>query len=138
MAGSFANDHSHRRASGRLRDARRALGQDANTNQEGLSMERREFLKVALGFTAAAGAMAAAATAAQAAPMLPPDTSSAPPPKATETAAAQRVNAEPGVQDELNAGEISDTDMSSHRRRRVIFVRRRPRRWWRRRRVIYY
>ena len=34
-------------------------------------MERREFLKLTLGLTAAAGAMVATATAAQAAPMLP-------------------------------------------------------------------
>ncbi|MEZ5765377.1 MAG: twin-arginine translocation signal domain-containing protein [Xanthobacteraceae bacterium] len=43
-------------------------------------MERREFLKLALGFTAAAGALAAgAATTAQAAPMLPPQPNMVPP-----------------------------------------------------------
>lgn len=34
-------------------------------------MERREFLKLALGFTAVAGSIAAAAATAQAAPVLP-------------------------------------------------------------------
>ncbi len=50
-------------------------------------MERREFLRLTLGFTAAAGAMVAAAATAQAAPMLP-QAGDVPPvaPKPAETA----------------------------------------------------
>ena len=107
-------------------------------------MERREFLKLTLGFTAAAGAIVATAAAAQAAPMLPP-TAPVTPTKG-ETPPPDKARVEPAPQDELQAGESSDTDMSSRwrrrrrfwiRRRRVYFVRRR-RRFWRRRRVIYY
>jgi hypothetical protein len=108
-------------------------------------MERREFLKLTLGFTAAAGALAAAATAAQAVPMLSPDMLPVTPPKAAETAARQtdKAKTESAAQDDLNLNEAGDTDMSSQRRRRRrfwrrrrIFVRRRI--WRRRRRVIYY
>jgi hypothetical protein len=102
-------------------------------------MERREFLKLTLGFTAAAGAIAAGATVAQAAPML---SASDMPPKVAEAAMRSRsATMEKVAQGDLNAIDDDDVDMSARRwwrrRRRVIFVRRRPRRW-RRRRVIYY
>jgi hypothetical protein len=103
-------------------------------------MERREFLKVAMGFTAAAGAMAATAVAAQAAPMLPQEMQSPTPHKAAETA-AQPARAEAAVHADGNAGEVGDTEMSSRRwwrRRRRVFFRRRRRWWRRRRRVIFY
>ena len=105
-------------------------------------MERREFLKLTLGFTAAAGAIAAAATTAQAAPMLPQTGDMTPPaaPKPAETAMrSEEAKPEMASHEETN----TDTDMSSRRwwRRRRRYWRRRwhRRRWWRRRRrVIYY
>ena len=103
-------------------------------------MERREFLKAALGFTAAAGAIAATAMAAQATPMIPADMPGPTPQKAAGTVAPQPAKAEPAVQN-AHDSEVNDTEMSSRRwwRRRRVFIRRRPRRWWRRRRrVIYY
>ena len=102
-------------------------------------MERREFLKLTLGFTAAAGAIAAGAAAAQAAPMLP--TSDMPPKPAEAAMRSQDATVENLAQGDLNAIDEDNVDMSARRwwrrRRRVIFVRRRPRRW-RRRRVIFY
>ncbi len=73
-------------------------------------MERREFLKIALGFTAAAGAIAATAMTAQAAPMLP-DAGAAKPP---EDAAKPVENAEQGKAEPAANGEhkVGDTDMS--------------------------
>jgi hypothetical protein len=120
----------------------REWGETLNLNPEVCLMERREFLKVALGFTAAAGAIAATAMSAQAAPMLP-DASAAKPPEGAARTAAQG-KAEPAANGEHNAVKVGDTDISSHRRRRYWRRRRRvwyrrPRRWWRRRRrVIYY
>jgi hypothetical protein len=98
-------------------------------------MERREFLKLTLGFTAAAGAMVAAAATAQAAPVLP-QTSDVPPVgvKPNETAPAAK-EAEPVT---ASRGD-TDSEMSSRRRWRRRFWRPRRRRFWRRRRrVIYY
>jgi hypothetical protein len=100
-------------------------------------MERREFLKLTLGFTAAAGAIAVAATTAQAAPLLPDgDMRSHATSKPVE--AAQKPDA---PQPETAARDEADTDMSSRRywRRRWRRHYWRPRhRFWRRRRVIYY
>jgi len=108
-------------------------------------MERREFLKLTLGFAAAAGAVAATAAAAQAAPLLP-----------QEGAASEGKPAEPAAQPDASesagttqngpkAATSSDTDMSAQywRRRRRRYWRRARRRYWRRRRWwrgrwIYY
>jgi hypothetical protein len=118
-------------------------------------MERREFLKIALGFVAAAGAITG--TAAQAAPL--PQAGDAP--KPTDPAAAakaetDKLEQEVAARDDDLAAESGDTDISARRwwrvrrrywrrrrrwRRRVWYRRRywrRRRRWWRRRRVIYY
>jgi hypothetical protein len=122
----------------RPRLAMRVRGETLNPNQEVCLMERREFLKLTLGFTAAAGAIAATAMTAQAAPMLPQTGDALPPaaPKPAEAAArpdeAKRSNeAKSAPHDE------KDTDMSARRRR---FWRRRRRffRHRRRRRVIFY
>ena len=105
-------------------------------------MERREFLKLTLGFTAAAGSIAAIATSAvQAAPMLP--LTGMPPPEVKPAETAMQGKAEPAVQTDPNAAATDDTDMWARHRRRFW---RRRRRWWphrrrrffRRRRVIYY
>lgn len=100
-------------------------------------MERREFLKLTLGFTAAAGALVAgAATTAQAAPMLPPQPNMVPP--------QDMPSAEPAIatQDEVDA--ITAEQVRWRRRRyRRYYVRPRRRRVYvvrprRRRRVFYY
>jgi hypothetical protein len=141
MTGSFADAHSDRAHAKHCATRSQHWGETLNLNQEVCLMERREFLKLTLGFTAAAAAIAAATTAAQAAPMLPPtDIPPAVPPKPAETAMRpEDANVEQALRDE---GElVDDTDMSAHRRRRrrFIVVRRRPRRLFRRRRrVIYY
>lgn len=108
-------------------------------------MERREFLKLTLGFTAAAGSIAAMAATAQAAPMLPTTGDMGSPAKAEANTAeaksadsATQEKAAPAAHNDLNA--VEDTDMSAHRRRRRWWRRRvwrRPR-WHRRRRVIHY
>jgi hypothetical protein len=108
-------------------------------------MERREFLKVALGFTAAAGAIAATAMSAQAAPVLPDADTAKPPEGAAKTVeSTEQGKAEPAAKEEHKVG---DTDMSSQywrrRRRRYWrrsrrYWRRRRRRVWRRGRFIYY
>lgn len=107
-------------------------------------MERRDFLKFALGFTAAAGTIVAAASAAQAAPLLPA-TSLAPDGdlNAANEGLDAAENAEHAVitQDEVDA--MNPETVQWRRRRRVYFVRRRPRRVFvvrprRRRRVFYY
>ena len=106
-------------------------------------MERREFLKLTLGLTAAAGAIAATAVSAQAAPMLPQAGDAPPADKPHETAA------QPEAKDKSDGDRTSvassDTDMSSQywRRRRRRYWRRARRRYWRRRRWwrgrwIYY
>jgi hypothetical protein len=81
-------------------------------------MERREFLKLTLGFTAAAGGIAA--TAAQAATMLPQTGDTAPP----AGAATAQGSTEPAARSDHNAAEASDADFSAQRR----YWRRR---WWR-------
>jgi hypothetical protein len=100
-------------------------------------MERREFLKLTLGLTAAAGAIAAAATTAQAVPLLADsDARVDATPKPAE--AARKPEA---PLPETAARDEADTDMSSRRywRRRWRRHYWRPRRRaWRRRRVIYY
>jgi len=106
-------------------------------------MERREFLKVALGFAATAGAIVAAATAAQGAPMLPQAGDAPPGGKPAETAVQPEA-----AKNKSDGGDTSvassDTDMSSQywrRRRRRYWrrARRVRRRFWRRsRRVFYY
>jgi hypothetical protein len=105
-------------------------------------MERREFLRLTLGFTAAAGTIAATAVAAQAAPMLPQAGDTPPAGKPNETAAQPEAakNKSDGAQ---TPAASSDTDMSSQywRRRRRRYWRRARRRYWRRRRWgrrIYY
>lgn len=101
-------------------------------------MERREFLKLTLGFTAAAGALAAGAvTAAQAAPLPSPQPNMVPPRDAP--------SAEPAVttQDEVDGITAEQVQWRRRRRYRRVYVRRRPRRMYvvrprRRRRVFYY
>jgi hypothetical protein len=107
-------------------------------------MERREFLKLTLGFTAAAGAIAATAATVHAAPMLPAGDTALPPgpPKTSETTMRPE-EAKTASQDEINAIDATDTDMSARRRwwrrrRRVYWRPRRRRLFRRRRRVIYY
>jgi hypothetical protein len=118
-------------------------------------MERREFLKIALGLVAAAGAIAG--TAAQAAPL--PQAGNAPKPTdpadASARTEADKLEQEVAARDDDLAAEPGDTDFSArrwwrrrrrywrrrrfwYRRRRRVFWRRRRRWWRRRRRVIYY
>jgi hypothetical protein len=110
-------------------------------------MERREFLKLTLGFAAAAGAVAA--TAAQAAPPLPQEgaASEGKPaqPAAQPDASKSTGTVQNGPKAATSAATSSDTDMSSQywRRRRRRYWRRARRRYWRRRRWwrgrwIYY
>ena len=67
-------------------------------------MERREFLKLTLGFTAAAGSIAAmAAGAAQAAPMLPPIGGAVPDTAAMPVETSMHGKAEPAMQGDANA-----------------------------------
>ena len=104
-------------------------------------MERREFLKLTVGFAAAAGAIAATATAAQAAPMPLPASDALKATDQTGTSAraeADKVEGEATTQVGDRAELEKDTEFSARRwwrRRRRVFYRRRPRR---RRRVIYY
>jgi len=101
-------------------------------------MERREFLKLTLGFTAAAGAVAATAASAQAAPLMP----------STGHLAAQppAIGPEPALtnQDEVDAVRPEQVQWGRRRRRYRRYRRYywRPRYWrrryWRRRRRVYY
>lgn len=100
-------------------------------------MERREFLKLALGFTATAGALAAgAATTAQAAPMLPPQPNMMPPQDVP--------SAEPAIATQDDVDGVTAEQVQWRRRRyRRYYVRPRRRRVYvarprRRRRVFYY
>lgn len=101
-------------------------------------MERRDFLKLALGFTATAGALAAAAaTTAQAAPMPSPQPNMAPPQDAP--------SAEPAIatQDDVDGMTAEQVQWRRRRRYRHYYVRPRRRRVYvvrprRRRRVFYY
>lgn len=100
-------------------------------------MERREFLKLTLGFTAAAGALAAGAmTNAQAAPMLPPQPNMVPP--------QDTPSVEPAVTTQAEVDGMEAETVQYRRRRRRVYVPRRPRRRpyivrpRRRRRVFYY
>jgi len=102
-------------------------------------MERREFLKLTLGFTAAAGAIVATAAAAQAAPMLPPVSDT---PRTTDPAAARTETDQLEHETAAREGGFAapDTDFSAQRywrRRRRVFFRRR-RRFWRRRRRGFF
>jgi hypothetical protein len=104
-------------------------------------MERREFLKLALGFTAAAGAIAATAATAQAAPMLPPSRDFTSGPK-------DQLTAEPAIatQDAFDAMQPEQVQWGWRRRRRWrryywrprYWRRRYRRRYWRPRRRVYY
>lgn len=105
-------------------------------------MERREFLKLTLGFAAAAGAITATVVAARAAPLLPQEGAAAPEGKPAQPDANKSSDA---AKDGRAAPTSTDTDMSSQywRRRRRRYWRRGRRRYWRRRgwrrgRVIYY
>lgn len=99
-------------------------------------MERREFLKLTLGFTAAAGALAAGAvTTAQAAPMPPVQPNMMPPQDVPSV--------EPAVTTQDEVDGIAAEQVQWRRRRRRVYIRRRPRRVYlvrprRRRRVFYY
>lgn len=108
-------------------------------------MERREFLKLALGFTAAAGAIVTTASA-QAAPMLPPARDLASVPKGQSAV-------EPAIatQDDVDAMQPEQVRWGWRRRRwrryhwRPRYWRRRywrprvwRRRYWRPRRRVYY
>jgi hypothetical protein len=106
-------------------------------------MERREFLKLSMGFAAAAGAIAATATVAQAATMPLPASDA---PNTTQQSGTTARAETDKVEHEATTreGEVAhperDTEFSARRywrRRRRVFYRRR-RRFWRRRRVIYY
>lgn len=107
-------------------------------------MERREFLKLTVGFAAAAGAIAATATAAQAAPTPLPASDALNATDQTDTSArseADKVEREATTRNGDPAGLEKDTEFSARRwwrRRRRVFYRRRRRIWRRRRRVIYY
>lgn len=103
-------------------------------------MERREFLKLTLGFTAAAGAIAVTAATAQAAPMLPPANTMVPP-------AGQKDALEPAIatQDDIESMHPEQVRWGWRRRRwrryywRPRYWRRRyRRRYWRPRRRVYY
>jgi hypothetical protein len=119
-------------------------------------MERREFLKVALGFAAAAGAIATNAVA-HAVPLLPNADGTTPPKSGEADAQSDKLATEATQRD----GDTSDadSDIGARRRWRRRWRRRywrrrywrprywRRRRWWRRRRrwwrrprrrVIYY
>jgi hypothetical protein len=95
-------------------------------------MERREFLKLTLGFTAAAGAIAA--TAAQAAPLLPQTDGTAPP----STLRPEEKTAQPaGEQRQDTPADTDDHEISSrHRHHHHHHHHHRHwhwrRRWWRR------
>ena len=102
-------------------------------------MERREFLKLTLGFTAAAGALAAGAmTTAQAAPMVSPQPNMVPPQDAPSV--------EPAVTTQAEVDGIEAEQVQWRRHRRYYpryYVRPRRRRMYvvrprRRRRVFYY
>lgn len=107
-------------------------------------MERRDFLKMALGFTAAAGTLVAAASAAQAAPLMPATGLA---PEGDLNAANEGLNAAEGAehavvtQDEVDAMN-PETVQYYGRRRRMYYVRPRRRVYFvrprRRRRVFYY
>ncbi len=103
-------------------------------------MERREFLKLAVGFAAAAGAVAATAATAQAAPMMPPA-------KDLAGAAKDQPAVEPAIatQDDVDAMQPEQVRWGWRRRRwrryywRPRYWRRRyRRRYWRPRRRVYY
>lgn len=106
-------------------------------------MERREFLKLALGFTAAAGVIAVTAATAQAAPMLPQATNMVPPAGPKDAPAAEPAIA---TQDDIDSMQPEQVQWGWRRRRywrRRYWrpgVRRRywRRRYWRRRPVFYY
>lgn len=78
-------------------------------------MERREFLKVALGFTAAAGAVTLAGVA-QAAPMIAPTR------QENDARSPDRLAAEPAV--------ANENDLAEARLEQVQWRRRRWRRRW--------
>lgn len=86
-------------------------------------MERREFLKLTLGLTAAAGAIAATAVAAQAAPMLQhTDVSAATPqPISPDT---------PAKSEPDDKGTVDDRELSSRGRHHHHHHHHRRRRWW--------
>lgn len=90
-------------------------------------MERREFLKFAVGIAAGAGAVAAAASAASAAPLLVPHQDLSVDRSEPETAAKPAV----ADQDDLARAEVQQVN---HRRWHRRSYRRRPwrRRHWRR------
>lgn len=113
-------------------------------------MERREFLKIALGFAAAVGSIATI-TAAQAASAHPNIDGDAVPKPGEMEPRSSEVAADATQSDKI---EAADTDFSAHRRRRRWTRRRwrrrywrpryyarrrwrRRRRWWRRPHVIY-
>jgi hypothetical protein len=120
------------------------MGRTLNLNQEGCLMERREFLKLTVGFAAAAGAIAATAAAAQAATTPLPASDALTATEKAETSArveADKVEHEATTREGDRAELEKDTEFSAQRwwrRRRRVFYRRRRRFWRRRRRVIYY
>lgn len=108
-------------------------------------MERRDFLKFAFGFTAAAGTIVAAASAAQAAPlMLATDLVPEGDLGVVDEGLGAAGNAEHAVvtQDEVDAMNPETVQYYRRRRRRVYYARPRRRVYFvrprRRRRVFYY
>jgi hypothetical protein len=99
-------------------------------------MERREFLKLTLGFTAAAGAIAVTAATAQAAPMLPSARNMVPPGSKDAPAAEPAI----ATQDDVDSMRPEQVRWRRrHWRRRYWRPRVWRRRYWRRpRRAFYY
>ena len=92
-------------------------------------MERRDFLKIAFGFAAAAAVTTVAATsAAEAAPMIPPNRLEPDAARAPEPAIATDADLEVAAPEQVQ-WRRRRVYFVRRPRRRVFIVRRRPRRW---------